>query len=169
MALSVAIEDPATPDVLALLGTHLTLMRATTPPESVHALDVEALRVPSVTFWTVREGDALVGCGAMKALDAAHGEIKSMHVREAHRGRGIAALLVETVLDAAAARNFTRLSLETGSTRHFAPARLLYARFGFVECGPFGGYIEDPHSTFMTKDLSAARGVLQPAQPLNRR
>ena len=153
MAFVIAIEDPATPDIVALLETHLTLMRSTTPPESVHALDVEALRGPEVTFWTVREGGAVAGCGAVKALDDRHGEVKSMHVREALRGQGIAGMLVETVLADARLRGFTRLSLETGSTHHFAAARGLYARYGFVECGPFGDYGHDPHSTFMTLDV----------------
>ncbi len=150
MAFVIAIEDPAAPDIVALLERHLTLMRSTTPPESVHALDVGALRGPDVTFWTVREDGAVVGCGAVKALDDRHGEVKSMHVREALRGQGIAGMLVETVLADARRRGFARLSLETGSTHHFAAARRLYARFGFVECGPFGAYRDDPHSTFMT-------------------
>lgn len=154
MAFTIAIEDPALPDVVALLETHLTLMRSTTPPESVHALDVEALRGPEVTFWTVRDGGAVVGCGAVKALDDCHGEIKSMHVREALRGKGIAGMLVETVLADARQRGFTRLSLETGSTHHFAAARALYARYGFTECGPFGDYRLDPHSTFMTLEIA---------------
>ena len=161
MALAIAVEDPATADITDLLGAHLILMRAITPPGSVHALDVEALRGPDVTFWTARGGGVPVGCGAMKVLGLTRpglvqGEIKSMHVREGHRGRGIAGLLVETVLESARQRGIARLSLETGSTRHFAAARRLYARFGFVECGPFGEYADDPHSAFMTRDLSTA-------------
>ena len=156
MTPAIRVEDPATPEIVELLETHLSLMRSITPPESVHALDVEALRRPDVTFWAVREGAALVGCGAMKVLDAGHGEIKSMHVREAMRGRGIADLMVETVVDAARRRGIARLSLETGSTGHFAAARRLYARHGFTECGPFGDYVPDPHSTFMTRTLDPA-------------
>jgi len=155
MPVAVTIEDPAAPEIVDLLETHQTLMRSTTPPESVHALDIEALRAPDITFWTVRDDGAVIGCGAMKALGGGHGEIKSMHVRTAHRGLGIADLLVKAVLAEAGRRGYTRLSLETGSTDHFAAARRLYARYGFAECGPFGDYTHDPHSTFMTKALEA--------------
>lgn len=165
MGLRIATGDPSTPEVIALLETHLDLMRAISPPGSVHALDINALCGPDITFWTVH-GDlasghsrtesaySLVGCGALKALDARHGEIKSMHVREAARGRGIAVALLMAILREAKARGLARLSLETGSTEHFAPARRLYTAHGFAECGPFADYAEDWHSTFMTLDLT---------------
>jgi len=151
-----AVENPATPDIVDLLEAHLSLMRAISPPGSVHALDLDGLCMTDVTFWSVRDGGMLVGCGAMKALDDGHGEIKSMHVREAARGRGIAALLVGTILEEARRRGMTRLSLETGSTDHFLPARRLYARFGFAACGPFADYAPDPHSAFMTRAVRSA-------------
>lgn len=153
MKVNIQKEDPATPDIVSLLEKHLDLMRSISPPDSVHALDVEKLRQKDITFWTVRTPTALVGCGAMKELDKSHGEIKSMHVAQAVRGKGIAKQLVKVVLEEAKARNYMRLSLETGSTEHFQPARSLYALFGFKECDPFADYVADWHSVFMTKEL----------------
>ncbi len=152
-AVNIATEDPANPEIVALLETHLALMHSISPSESVHALDVERLRVPEVTFWTAREGTALAGCGALREIEAGHGEIKSMHVFQASRGRGIARRMVEHILDEARSRGYERLSLETGSTEHFKPARTLYSTFGFSECGPFLGYEPDEHSVFMTRLL----------------
>lgn len=138
------------PQVHALLRAHLDTMAVHSPPESRHALDLSGLQVADVTFWSVWEGDALVGCGALKELSPDHGEVKSMHTAAAHRGKGIAARIVEHILAVARARGYTRLSLETGSMAGFAPARGLYERYGFTYCGPFGDYREDPHSVFMT-------------------
>lgn len=143
-------DDLTGPEIAALLQAHLDTMALHSPPESIHALDLDALRVPDVTFWTVWDGPDLLGCGALKELDAGHGEIKSMHTAEQHRGRGVARLLVKYILRTARDRGYARLSLETGSMEAFAPARALYARFGFVETGPFGDYAEDPFSVFMT-------------------
>ncbi|WP_141850592.1 GNAT family N-acetyltransferase [Lapillicoccus jejuensis] len=140
-------------DVRALLAEHLLEMHATSPACSVHALDLTGLQDPAVTFWTVREAGALLGCGALKQLSPTHGEVKSMRTSPAARGRGVAALVLATVLDEARRRGYDQVSLETGSQDHFAPARRLYARHGFVGCGPFEGYGEDPNSTFMTLDL----------------
>lgn len=153
MTLTIQKEDPATPDIVALLETHLDLMRSISPPESVHALDIKALRQPAITFWTARIDSALCGCAAVKELNPAHGEIKSMHVLQAARGRGVGRSLVETVLAEARIRGYARLSLETGSTDHFKAARQLYARYGFEECGPFEEYVEDWHSAFMALSL----------------
>jgi len=153
MSLDVAIEDPVQENIVALLETHLDLMRSISPPESVHALDVERLREANVTFWTIRQNGELAGCGALKEIAPDHGEIKSMHVREAARGQGVARKLVETILETAQSKRYQRLSLETGSTQHFQPARNLYAAFGFQECGPFADYRSDPHSIFMTLEL----------------
>jgi len=150
-------DDLTGPEIAALLQAHLDTMALHSPPESIHALDLDALRVPAVTFWTVWAGPDLLGCGALKELDAGHGEIKSMHTAERHRGKGVARKLVEYILQAASERSYTRLSLETGSMEAFAPARALYAGFGFEETGPFGGYVEDPHSAFMTLTLGNAR------------
>ena len=150
-------DDLRGADVVALLQAHLDDMHRHSPPESVHALDLDALRRPEITFWTMRdEGGALMGCGALKQLDAGHGEIKSMRTAAAHLRRGVAATLLRHVLRTARARGYRRLSLETGAPEAFAPARALYARFGFVECGPFADYAEDPWSVFMTLELQGS-------------
>ena len=123
------------------------------PPESVHALDLEALRKPEITFWSVWQDSDLLGCGALKELDARHGEIKSMRTAAHHLRKGVAASLMRHMLEVAGQRSYRRLSLETGSMTAFAPARGLYTRFGFQSCGPFADYIEDPYSVFMTREL----------------
>ena len=139
--------------VVALLYTHVTRARAETAPGSAHAFDVAELRSPEVTFWSAWEHDAVVGIGALRRLSADHGEIKSMYIAEAARGRGVGSALLRQIMAAARARGMTRLSLETGAWPYFVPARGLYARHGFVECGPFGDYREDPNSVFMTLEL----------------
>ena len=146
------LDDPR---VVALLRLHVTRARAETAPGSAHALDLSGLRTPEVTFWSVWDGDELVGVGALKRLSAEHGEIKSMHTVEAARGRGVGSALVRHIMAEARARGMRRLSLETGSWPYFLAARALYARHGFVECGPFGEYREDPNSVFMTVALAA--------------
>ena len=151
----IEIDDLSGADIAAFLADHLADMRATSPPESKHALDLEGLREPDVTFWTLKDGDTIVGCGALKALDSAHAEIKSMRTSAAHRGRGVASRLLRHIIDEARGRGFSRLSLETGSMEFFAPARALYAKFGFERCVPFGDYREDPNSVFMTLKLQA--------------
>jgi putative acetyltransferase len=128
-------------------------MHLHSPPESVHALDLEGLRAADVTFWSVWDGDALVGCGALKELAPDHGELKSMRTAASHLRRGVAAAVLEHIVGVARGRGYRRLSLETGSAEAFAPARALYARFGFQFCGPFGDYGDDPHSVFMTRTL----------------
>ncbi len=141
-------------EVLALLAQHLELMMAITRPESVHALDAGGLREPDVTAWTAWRGDDLLGCGALKQLDALHGEIKSMHTAAAVRGQGVGAAILCHLLAEAQRRGYRRLSLETGSMREFAPARALYRRHGFSSCGPFADYRPDPNSVFMTLELA---------------
>lgn len=141
------------PRVIRLLEDHLADMYATSPAESVHALDVSGLSTPDVTFWTIAEGDRLVGCVALKQLDDAHGELKSMRTDAAVRGRGLGARLLEHVLAEARRRAYRRVSLETGSQEFFRPARTLYAKYGFRECDPFGDYRPDPNSVFMTLEL----------------
>ena len=121
------------------------------PPESLHALDLNKLRKPEITFWSVWDGNQLAGCAAIKELDAGHAEIKSMRTTNAYRGKGVAVKIMEHILAVAAERNYQRLSLETGSQDFFIPARKLYERFGFEYCEPFGDYAEDPYSAFMTK------------------
>jgi putative acetyltransferase len=131
----------------------VTRARAETARGSAHALDVAGLRTPDMTFWSAWEGDAVVGVGALKRLSAEHGEIKSMHTAEAARGRGVGSALLNRIMDTARARGMIRLSLETGSWPYFLPARAFYAGHGFVECGPFGEYANDPNSVFMTLPL----------------
>lgn len=153
--MKIIVDDLRGPEIAALLEAHLELMRSQSPPESVHALDLESLRAPEITFWTAWEGDDLLGCGALKQLpQPGEGEIKSMHTAKAARGRGIAAQLLSHLEAHAKDLGLTRLNLETGSQDGFAPARNMYAKFGYQECPPFGDYAEDPNSTFMTKSLS---------------
>ena len=154
----IARDSPARPDVRNLLDEHLADMFATSPAESVHALDHGALAGPDIAFWTARDdGGVLLGCGALKDLGTGEGEVKSMRTAHQARGRGIAALLLARILDEARLRGYQRLFLETGSQEFFAPARRLYARHGFVPCPPFAGYQPDPNSVFMA--LSLADGL----------
>lgn len=154
-------DDPRRDDVLALLTDHLTDMRATSPPESVHALDPDALAHASVTFWTARRDGVLLGCAALKHHDADLAEIKSMRTSAAARRTGVGVALLAVVLAHARRSGYRRVNLETGSQDFFAPARTLYARHGFVECPPFAAYRPDPNSVFMTLDLTGP----DPAQP----
>ncbi|MFW6775882.1 GNAT family N-acetyltransferase [Nocardioides sp. CPCC 205120] len=149
-----AEPDVAAPDVVALLRGHLEEMHAVSPPESVHALDLDALRRPEVTFLTARDaGGALLGVVALKRLDATHGELKSMRTDPTRVRSGTGTALLLHVLDLARDLGLTRVSLETGTEPFFAPARALYARHGFVECPPFGDYAPDPLSVFLTRAL----------------
>lgn len=150
---TIELDDPARADVRELLDEHLADMFATSPAESVHALDHSALSAPEITFWTAREGGVLLGCGALKLLADGQGEIKSMRTTPAARGRGIAALLLTRILADAQERGFEQLYLETGSEEFFAPARRLYDRHGFTDCPPFADYTLDPHSVFMQRTL----------------
>jgi len=143
-------DDPARPDVRRLLDEHLADMFLTSPAESVHALDLEALSAPGIRFWTAREGSTLVGCGALKELTTDHAELKSMRTTQQARGRGVAAGILGHIIDDARHRGIGRLSLETGTQDYFAPARRLYLRSGFIECPPFAGYTLDPNSVFLT-------------------
>ena len=149
------MDDPARPDVTALLAEHLADMHATSPPESVHALDVEALRRPGITFWTARTDGVLLGCGALKELDPGegHAEIKSMRTTATSRGTGVGRAILLHLLAVSAERGYRRVSLETGTQDYFEPARRLYVRNGFVPCAPFAGYTEDPHSAYFTREL----------------
>ena len=149
----IRLDDLGGPDIAAFLEEHLEDMRAASPPESKHALDLDDLRKPEITFWTAWDGDVIVGCGALKQLDATHGEIKSMRTRASYRGRGVASAILRYACEEAARRRYRRVSLETGSSEFFAPARALYAKFGFVDTEPFGDYKPDPNSCFMTKAL----------------
>jgi len=141
------------PEIRALLEEHLRSMHDGSPPGSMHALDLDGLRRPEVSFWTAWSGTQLLGCGALKEINTRHGEIKSMRTVAAHLRTGVARSMLVYIIDEARRRQYARLSLETGAQSAFEPARNLYERFGFACCPPFDGYIEDPNSVFMTKSL----------------
>jgi putative acetyltransferase len=147
------IDDLTHPAVLALLTEHLANMYELSPPEQVFALDVTKLRSPDITFWTAWEGDELLGCGALRELSPSHGEIKSMRTPATRRRTGAGRAILARILDVARQRGYTTLSLETGSHPAFGAAQSLYRSVGFTACGPFGGYVENEHSVFMTLRL----------------
>ena len=175
--MNIEIDDLSRPAIHALLNEHLQSMRELSPPESVHALDLQKLRQPDITFWSAWEGPLLLGCGALKALEAhhghlpdallgqrrgehhnqhhdqGHGEIKSMRTPAALRRQGAGRAILAHIIDVARSRAYDRLSLETGAMPAFKPAQTLYQSFGFTFCGPFGDYVEDPNSVFMTLRL----------------
>lgn len=146
-------DDLSGPEIIAFIGEHLMDMSATSPPESVHALNIESLKQPGVTFWSLWLEGGLAGCGALKELDSQHAEVKSMRTAILHRGRGLAKHMLAHLLAEAGRRGYRQVSLETGAMEAFAPARRLYESFGFRYCGPFANYEEDPNSVFMTKLL----------------
>ena len=149
--MDIRIDDLSGPEIIGLVHEHLLSVALHSPPESVH--DLEALRNPDITFWSVWRDSELMGCGAIKQLDSRHGEIKSMRTVSLHLRKGVAARLTRHILEEAKRRSYERLSLETGSMDAFAPARNLYASFGFKPCGPFANYVEDPYSVFMTREI----------------
>lgn len=151
--MEIRLDDLQGPEIRALLEEHLANMRRISPPGSVHALDLDGLRRPGVTFWTVWERGELLGCGALKQLDARHGEVKSMRTATAARRRGVARAVLAHVVAEAKRRGYAQLSLETGAQPEFEPARRLYEHAGFGYCAPFDGYHEDPNSVFMTREL----------------
>ncbi|MDU4695911.1 MAG: GNAT family N-acetyltransferase [Paenibacillus sp.] len=150
---TIQLDDLSGSEIIAFIGEHLSNMAENSPPESIHALNVDGLKRPDVTFWSAWINGELVGCGALKELDGEHGEVKSMRTALAHRGKGVAKQVLAHLLEEAGRRGYRRVSLETGSMEAFAPARKLYESFGFTYCGPFGDYIEDPNSVFMTKAI----------------
>jgi putative acetyltransferase len=137
----------------ALIARHLAGMRAHSPAESVHALEADKLRSPEIRFWSVWSGGQIVGCGALKRLDARRGELKSMRVADAFLGRGVGRAILQHLVAEARAMGMTSLWLETGSAPAFEPALRLYESAGFSRCGPFDGYVEDPFSVFMTRAI----------------
>jgi len=157
--MEIEVDDLTSPDIIQLLGEHLASATLHSPPESIHALDLDGLRQPNITFWSARQGSELLGCCALKELDSRHGEIKSMRTASGHLRKGVAARLLEHLLGEAARRGYQQLSLETGSMEAFAPARRLYSRFGFRACGPFADYVEDPYSVFMTTQVRVPTGT----------
>lgn len=149
----IEVDDLCRPRVRALLTEHLADMHATSPAESVHALDLSGLRGSDVGVWTAWKAEELLGIAALKELSPAHGELKSMRTSAAARGHGVASSVLVHVLDDARRRGYRRVSLETGTQDYFAAARRLYVRHGFVECPPFGDYVLDPSSTFFSLSL----------------
>ena len=149
----IKIDDLTGSEIAHLLGEHLRCMERVSPPESRHALNLDALRQPDVTFWSAWQENDLAGCGALKELDPTHGEIKSMRTATAHLRKGVAAALLQHIIAEARRRGYHRLSLETGSMEYFVPAHRLYHKFGFKNCGPFATYLADPNSLFMTLAL----------------
>jgi putative acetyltransferase len=149
----IAIDDPRAEDVRELLERHLAFARSHSPPEDAHALDVDALVDPAVTFFSYRAGGRVLGIGALQRIDADHAEVKSMHTVEAARGRGIGRAMVDHLVGVARERGFRRVSLETGATAAFAPARSLYTRAGFEPCEPFGAYRDSRNSVYLTLAL----------------
>jgi putative acetyltransferase len=151
--MQIRLDDLSSPAVHALLGEHLRSVALLSPPESVHALGLEALKAPDIAFWTAWRNDELLGCGALKRLDADHAELKSMRTVAAHLRQGVARALLGHLLGEAKRRGFARVSLETGSSAAFLPARTLYESVGFAHCGPFADYVVDPHSVFMSRAI----------------
>jgi putative acetyltransferase len=151
--LNIVVDDLSGPQIAEFLQEHIQEMRATSPPESKHALDLDGLRRPEITFWSVMDGDAVIGCGAIKRLDAGHAEVKSMRTAPTRKRSGIASLMLAHIIAEARGMGLTRLSLETGSAEFFLPARKLYEKFGFDYCEPFADYRPDPNSVFMTRVL----------------
>lgn len=148
-------DDLKSPEIAAFLKAHLAEMFSASPPESCHALDLDNLRQPEITFWAVRhaDGSTVLACGALKNLGDGSGEIKSMRVSEAARGQGLGAAMLTHIIDQARRMGITELLLETGTPSLFTPARKLYEKFGFTECPPFGDYTEDPYSVYMRLEV----------------
>lgn len=156
--MEIEIDDLSRPEIHALLEEHLRSMHSLGPPESVHALDLRKLRAPGITFWSAWDDGGLLGCGALSEIDAKHGEIKSMRTPQARRRTGAGRAILMHIIEVARARGYERLSLETGTVAAFVPAHRLYESVGFVPTGPFGSYLEDPNSAFMTLRLAVPPG-----------
>jgi putative acetyltransferase len=151
--MEIKIDDLSGAEIAKFLEEHITEMKSVSPPESKHALDLAGLRKPEIIFWTVWDDGHLIGCGAIKALDVDHAEIKSMRTIVSRRGQGLASMLLQHILSEAQRQGYQQISLETGSMPFFEPARNLYAKYGFEKCAPFSTYREDPNSVFMTRKL----------------
>ncbi len=151
--LTISVDDLSGAEIAAFLHEHVNEMRSVTPLESAHALELDGLRKPEVTFWAVRDGPTLAGCGALKTLEPGHAEIKSMRTAPGYTQQGVGSLLLRHMMSEARKRGIRRLSLETGSMPFFEPARRLYRKHGFEYCKPFADYRDDPNSVFMTRVL----------------
>jgi len=155
-SLDIRIDNLSGREIKELLTEHLHSLAEITPAKSMHALDIDKLRKPDVTFWSAWAGGELLGCGALKELSPDHGEIKSMRTTKAHLRSGVGSSVIQTIIAEAKRRGYRQLSLETGAGEYFHPAHRLYQKHGFINCPPFGDYREDPNSVFMTKELSPA-------------
>lgn len=151
--MEIRLDDLSDPEIVSFLEDHIRDMKSISPPGSKHALDIEGLRKPDITFWAVWSNDQLIGCGAIKELSTDHAEIKSMRTSSSYRGKGVASKLLKHILSEATLRGYRRVSLETGSMPFFEPARKLYTKHGFTVCTPFSSYKEDPNSIFMSTVL----------------
>ncbi|MGW3009470.1 GNAT family N-acetyltransferase [Streptomyces sp. NPDC001219] len=151
--MKIVVDDLSGPEIAAFLQEHVEQMRSLTPLESKHALDLDSLRRPGITFWSATDDGALVGCGAIKRLDTGHAELKSMRTSPTRQRSGVASQLLQHIIAEARRMGFTRLSLETGAAEFFLPARRLYEKFGFRYCAPFADYRPDANSAFMTRGL----------------
>lgn len=151
--MEIKVDDLSGVQVKALIAEHLQGMAADSPPESIHALNLDGLKKPEITFWCAWEADDLMGCGAIKELDPEHAELKSMRTASAHLRKGVARKILAHIMEVATERGYKRISLETGSMDSFIPARKLYEDFGFEYCEPFADYTLDPNSAFMTKTI----------------
>ncbi|PKQ88665.1 GNAT family N-acetyltransferase [Paenibacillus sp. FSL K6-1122] len=151
--MEIKVDDLSGVQVKALIAEHLQGMAADSPPESIHALNLDGLKEPEITFWCAWEGDDLLGCGAIKELDPEHAELKSMRTASAHLRKGVARKILAHIMEVATDRGYKRISLETGSMDSFIPARKMYEDFGFEYCEPFADYVLDPNSTFMTRTI----------------
>ena len=154
MAIDVRQDDLSSADVQSLVAEHLSGMHSNSPPGHVHALAIENLRAPNVTFWTARIDGTLCGCGALKELDPLTGEVKSMRTRAAYVRRGVGQAILDEIIRAARRRGYSRLLLETGTGQAFEPAHALYRRNGFAWSGPFGEYAATDFNVFMAKVLA---------------
>lgn len=151
--MEIKLDDLTGTEVAELVGEHLQNMALHSPAESIHAINLEGLQKPEITFWSAWDQGELVGCGALKELDGQHGEIKSMRTSSSHLRKGVAKRLLQHIIEESKRRGYQRLSLETGSMDAFDPAKRLYASFGFHYCKPFSDYVEDSNSVFMTMEL----------------
>src|SRR5262245_53476875 len=158
--MEIKVDDLSGPEIAALLSEHLRCMAEVSPPESRHALNLDELRQPDITFWSVWDGSELVGCGALKELDQEPGEVKSMRTCQAHLRKCVGSVVLKQIMAEAIRRGYCRLSLETGSMSYFEPAHQLYRKFGFRPCPPFAGYREDPNSVFMMKELNSTKASM---------
>ena len=154
MSVTITKESPLSADLALLMQRHTEDMHADTPPESIHMMDASELAIPEVDFFVLRDAGKPLAMGAFKRLDAAHAEIKSMHVLTEARGRGLSRTMLDHLLEQAKAAGLKRLSLETGVQPTFVAARALYYKAGFEDCPPFEGYTLDPNSLYMTRSLA---------------